>query len=531
LFFYLLSSTKADQFSTTSPTPNNTKQNAPPPELKITNHLEIPISASAPIPTYNFLSTLGIFAAALVSHYANLKALHSQHALYVLKSGKASSSILLPSVYLKLSELLPSGNKLKRTGKPWARDIVKLTFQGLESLPRATLPHSPDQQLLPSSTPAADVEVPKETREDYLITVTESRIVVPMPAKLSILKEKIDQDIAFHAESGTFACRMRSKVGESVIPALVERAIRIERLVEFVEVLHKHGKALRCDSISLGKIILSYGSPPGIAEVEDANGVVPLQYKAVVDFGAVASTMTISFEKGNPHLLIADRLAKVLNGNESLEGVAQLLPLTLPALRALDAIEEAWTWLSDKGDVLVFIRAVEWYRFSYTLFSTATQATSTPSPRKITFDLKLQQKKGEPWWYVRRVDHRDKEGDDIDALLKPVWNSSGEGYRGMRVNAVAQPKGVEELLHKLDDVLRTFASGVKPMQTEGKGLAPNQAPKLVAPVAPMAQAQVKMSNRPSVNTTKPRQQPTPNQTQSQSQGMNHSSQMEVVEID
>ncbi|KIN04624.1 hypothetical protein OIDMADRAFT_39144 [Oidiodendron maius Zn] len=501
-----------------------------PPELTITSHLEIPIRASAPAPTYNFLSTLGIFAAAVVSHYANLKALHSQHAFYVLKSSKTSSSISLPSIFLKLSELLPSRNRLKRTRKPWAKDIVKVTFQGLESTPPAAVPASPSQLELPASTPAPDaIEAPKkEDQEGTLITVTEARIVVPVPATLSILKERVDQDIAFHAESGTFACRLRSRVGESVIPVLTERAIRIERLVEFVEVLHKHSTTLRCDSISLGKIILLYGTSTGsLVEAGDSIGAVIPQYKAVVDFGAVSSTMTISFEKGNPHLLIADRLARVLNGNEGLNGVAQLLPLTLPALRALDTIEEAWTSLSDKGDVLVFVRAVDWYRFSYSLLPTSIQVSSTTSPRKVVFDLKLQQRKGEPWWFVRRVDHPGKEGDDIDALLKPVWNSSGEGYRGMRVNAVAQPNGIEELLGKLDDVLRAFASGYKPMHTIGQGQA-SHTPRQVVPVATMAQAQAK-SNRPVMSIPKQRQQPTPNQTQSQ--GMSHSSQMEVVEID
>jgi mediator of RNA polymerase II transcription subunit 14 len=516
-----------DNRSAVSSTPNPLKPNRPQQELKITSHLEIPIRASAPVPTYNFLSTLGIFAAALVSHYANLKALHGLHAVFIMKSGRASSSISLPSIFLKLSHLLPSKNKLKRTGKPWAKDIAKLTFQGLE----LSAPDSPPAaQSLAASTPAPEgTEVPRQARDDYLITVTEARIVVPEPETLSLLKENVDQDIAFHPPSGTFACRLKSKVGDSVIPSLIERAIRIERLVEFVEVLHKHGKTLQCESISLGKIVLLYGPPsqdPG--EGEEDSGVAPLRYRAVVDFGAVTGTMTITFEKGNPHLLIADRLAKVLNGAEGLAGVAQLLPFTLPALRALDSIEEAWSSLSDKGEVFVYVRAVEWYRFSYHLVPPA-QAASTPAPRKVTFDLKLQQKKGEPWWYIRRVDQRDKEGDDIDALLKTVWNSSGEGYRGMRVNAVAQPDGAEELLHKLDGVIRAFLSGARPNQTEGQVLATSQGGKHVAPIAPMAQSQPKQSNRPPVNTAKQRQQSAQNQTQGQGKG--GSSKMEVVEID
>lgn len=508
--------------SAVSTTPNLAKPNAPIRELKIISHMEIPIKSTAPVPTYNFLSTLGIFCAALISHYSNMKALHALQAQFVLKASRASTSISIPSIFLKLSELLPSKNKLKRTGRPWAKDIIKLTFQGLESSPPTIIPSLPESEALPPNTPAPDtVEAPKE---DYLVAATEARIVVPVPETLSLLKEKVDKDIAFHAASGTFACRLRANVGESVIPTLIAQAARIERLVEFMEVLHKHRKSFRCESISLGRIIMVYGStisdPTTSQDGHDANSP---EYKAVIEFGAVASTMTISFEKGNPHLLIADRLGNVLNGSEGLAGVAQLLPYTLPALRALDSIEGAWSLLSDKGEVFIFIRSVEWYRFSYTLVSSPSAGSTTVSPRKITFDLKLQQKKGEPWWYVRRVDQRDKEGDDIDALLKPVWNASGEGYRGMRVNAVAQPNGAEELLRKIDGVIRAFASGLK---TEGQVLAPGQGAKHIAPVAPMAQAQAK-PNRPFVNTAK-RQQPTPNQTQSQS--TNHSS-MEVVEID
>lgn len=439
----------------------------------------------------------------------------------------------LPSIYLKLSELLPSKNRLKRTGKPWAKDIVKLSFQGLESSPVEALqtPPSKNQQVLPPSTPGPNAvdSVKKLTEEDSFVILTEARIIVPIPSSLSILKERLDEDIAFHAESGTFAFRLRSTVGESIIPALVERAARIERLVEFVEVLHKHEKTLRCESISLGKIVLSYGSLARTTlEATNGNGAEPLQYKGIVDFGVAANTMTLSFERGNPHLLIADRLAKVLNEEQGLDGVAHLLPLTLPTLRGLDAIQEAWTPLSDKGEVLVFVRAADWYHVVYNLFLTPAQTSLQPSPRKITFDLKLQHRKGEPWWFIRRVDHRDKQGDDIDVLLKPIWNSSGDGYRGMRLNAVAQPKGVEELLEKLDGVLRGIASAQKTAQGT-QGQVPGQAPKQVAPVAPMSSVPAKASNRPTLNTSKQqRQQPTP--TQTQSQGMGYLS-TEIVEID
>lgn len=321
---------------------------------------------------------------------------------------------------------------------------------------------------------------------------------VPVPQALTILKERVEKDIAFDAKTGTFAFRLRSKVGEAVIPAFVERAIRVESLVDFVEVLHKHEKDLKCEYISLGRIIFTYKTA-GSADAMDFDS--PKGYKAIVDFGSTDSMMTLEFEKGNPHLRIADGLTKVLNERQGLDGVATLLPLTLPALRALDTLEAAWAPLSG-NEAMVFVRAVEWFVVRYDI-----KSPNQPKPRKIMFEIRLQQRKGDPWWYVRRTDIRDREGDDVDAALKPVWNSVGRGWRGMRVNAVAQPVGMEDLIGKLDDVMRNFA------------LENNNAESVPA-LAP-APARIKPPQRaPEAPMMAQRQQPTPNQSQSQSQGRN-----------
>jgi mediator of RNA polymerase II transcription subunit 14 len=440
---------------------------------------------------------------------------------------------------MRLSELLPSKNRSPRTGKPWAKDSVKLTFQGLEpSSPEELVPtiHPPDPTEsslakakvkaarpanLPLSTPppvASPSVVPPAVVQppvaqpssvdglkqfgpgEGVVVITEARMSVPVPEALNILKERVDRDIAFDAKSGTFAFRLQSKVGETVIPAFVERAIRVERLVDFVEVLYKHEKVLKCEYISLGRIIFTYGNASVNAMDVDE---MPKGYKAIVDFGATDSLMTLIFERGNPHLRIADNLTKVLNEKQGLDGVATLLPLTLPALRALDTLEGAWTPLAGKCEAYVFVRAVEWYVIRYNIPS-----SDQARPRKIMFEIRLQQRRGEAWWYIRRTDIRDREGDDVDAALKPVWNSSGLGWRGMRVNAVAQPAGVEELLAQLDEVMRNFASGATPPEPVPAPAPVQIKPPQRAPEAPMMQSQ--------------RQQPTPNQSQSQNQGRNSS---------
>jgi mediator of RNA polymerase II transcription subunit 14 len=456
----------------------------------------------------------------MASHYTNLKELHDRRIRHILKSNRSPSSINIPPIYIRLSELIEPKRELPRKVNMRAKDILRLTFQGLEPLYRkglTGLPSStPQPQPLSSPDPKSMASEPETSAEETAKVISEARMVVPVPASFKILKEKVDEDIAFHMQSGTFAFRLRSVVGEPVISALVERAIHIENLIEFVEVLHKHEKTLKCENISLGKIVFSYGS----TAVENT-----FQYEAVVNFAAI-NTMTLSFKKGNPHLRIADHLSKILNagGGLGLDGVANLLPLTLPALRGLETIEAAWTPLTDKGEALVFVRAVEWYILRYNLFSTLPEAPT----RKVMFEIKLQQRRGEPWWLIRRIDARDKEGDDIDAQLKPIWISEGgQGWKGMRVNAVAELTGVEELMAKVDDVLRDHVSGT---QTGGLQAAPQpQRPAPVAPMANMGPNQAK-GQRPNMQNP-PRQQPTPQQSQS-SQGRGNAAKRPIkVEID
>jgi mediator of RNA polymerase II transcription subunit 14 len=112
--------------------------------------------------------------------------------------------------------------------------------------------------------------------------------------------------------------------------------------------------------------------------------------------------------------------------------------------------------------------------------------------------------------------------------LKPIWISEGgQGWKGMRVNAVAELTGVEELLGKVDEVLRDHVSGA---QTGGLQAAPQ--PQRTAPVAPMANMGPNQAKgqRPNMQNP-PRQQPTPQQSQS-SQGRGNATKRPVkVEID
>jgi mediator of RNA polymerase II transcription subunit 14 len=499
--------------------PANLSSNNVTQSRRITSSIKVPSKVASPIPTYQFLSTLNIFAAALVSHYCNLRALYAKRSAYMLRQGRPSKAVTLPSIYIPLNELLPRKGKSTQTDDKLIQGVVRLTFQGLEVLPQKSSAalSSPKDQAFSDMTPRPP------TLQETAIMITEARMKVPKPSALVNINERVDRDIAFDAESGSFAFRLRSRVGESVIPDLIERLVRVERLVEFIQVLQKHKKSLKCETVSLRKIIFTYG------KVSPSNGSDPMDldtashlYKATVDFSAMENTMALILERDNPHLRIADHLTKVLNGKEGLNGVATLLPLTLPVLRGIDAIENAWTPAQyyENGEVFVNVRAADWYIIRYNLKQPSPNATSPPGIRKIMFEIRLRHRRGDPWWYIRRSDvsSRSKETDDVDEALKPLWASTGTGWRGMSISGVAQASGVEELLEKIDEIIRNLPVG--------EGEAPAAAP--VPTAAPPKQGRPQASQQ---QQQQRQQQPTPNQSQSQSQGKSNPIKQEIVEID
>ena len=488
---------------------------------RIISLIKVPSKLASPVPTYEYLSTLNIFSAALVSHYCNLRSLHGKRAAHMLRRSRPSKAVTLPSIYIRLSEILGSKDKSARKKTQWAKGIVRLTFQGLELLPQKSEdPIIPIPESQASGDPAQ-----RHPPQERAVMISEARMMVPDPGQPNVfvnINEKVDKDIAFDPETGSFAFRLRSRVGESVIPDLVERLVRVERLVEFIQVFQKHEKTLKCGSVSLGKIVFTYGDSAASNESDSMDlDTTSHPYKATVDFSTMESSMTLVLEQHNPHLRISDYLSMVLNGPGGLNDVASLLPLTLPVLRAFDAIENAWMPApnTDKGDVFVNVRSADWYMVRYNLKQTSSSPDAPPHMRKVMFEVRLRHRRGDPWWYIKRSDtvNRDsKVVDEIDEALKSVWNAEGPGWRGMRVSGVAQMRGVEGLLGKVDEVIRNLPV----LSAEAPAPAP-------------AAAMLSSKARPQAPLQQQRQQPTPNQSQgqSQSQGRNNPLKREVVEID
>jgi len=135
----------------------------------------------------------------------------------------------------------------------------------------------------------------------------------------------------------------------------------------------------------------------------------------------------------------------------------------------------------------------------------------------------MRQRRGAPWWHIRRPDNaRSKETDDLDEALKPLWADKGRGWLGMRTGAVAEAHGAEELIGKVDDIVRKLVTSEVAVAAPPIAQTPAPAP---APVQNQARAPAPAQQQ------QRQQQPTPNQSQNQSQGRNATVKREVVEID
>lgn len=461
----------------------------------LTTKVPMPIKAISPVATYGFLTKLSIYAAAMISYHENLKALwiRKDRHLLIENKDKKSQDLTLPSVQIRLSDLLQSTRNNSRTPKKnWAKDLVKLTFQGVEVVNKPkTLTASPPQ-------PAYQMPQP---RDENAVMVTEARMTLPVLKALVNMNEKVDRDIAFHPQSGSFAFRLRSKIGEPVISELIDRVIRVERVVEFVKVLERYSEDLNCESVSLGRIVFTYRNSQS---TDDDAALEAPRYRATVDFSAKESSMALLLEKSNPQLRIVDHLTNVLNSSQGLKGVAVLLPLTLPVLRALEAVEDSWVSpLTERGEVFINVRASDWYIIRYNL-----SQSEPPRMKKIIFEIRMKHRRGEPWWYIRRteLEGKKREPDGLDEMLKAVWSDLGRGWMGMRVSGVAKADGVEELLGKINEVARTFALSDKVFA------APAPAPVVPMDIQAQRPQGIPQAQRPGQMQ---RQQPTPNQSQSQ----------------
>lgn len=444
--------------------------------MVIPTQIKMPVLAVSPKISYKFMLSIYVFSVALLSYYGNLKYLWSRRYLHMLIPNFKQKPLNIPFIYIKLSDLLTSLKTQPKTSKPWIRDFVKLSFYGVQSFSQlSTLDKAQGttSQALGSKTQSNPA---KEEKEDQAIMIAEVLLRKPIPRPLISVHKDFDREIVFHPETGTFSFRLYGSVGTPVIADLTQNLVKIERLVKYIRVFEKYESTLICTKICLDKLAFSY---KGISYLNDENITksTELVYWASIGFSSEnGNHLVLEFEKGNPHIRIADYLTILLNSSLGLDGVAKVISLTTPVLQAIEVIEEAWASpvTREYGMVIINARAVDWYIIRYILTNQKSNSSNvTPQSQKFLFEVRMCNRKGEAWWHVRRYElpkpsipfpsleesgKRLTKKDDLDEALGPLWKMTGKNWQGMRIGAVSKCEGIVELLRRVDQIVQDFSA-------------------------------------------------------------------------
>lgn len=360
--------------------------------------IRVPITAPEMLvidPTYSVLSKLENTAAVLIAQQADCRELGSLSIHYIQHNPtKRLDKLSVPDLFLY--------HKDRERRAPWCREVVKMSFRGLSR---------------------------SQNSVNALIC---GRLVTPIQ-NIDKLTPNMDTSIMFHPTSGAFAFRLSTPLGESCIPAVLERFRRIERLVRFLEIIKRYD--LQCETISLSNLTFTYAIDP-------ACGALAAKISFASDM-----PMAISFAQRNPHLRIQDFLASLLNISRGFETVILVLQTTLPLLQAFESLESAER--KPGSEVQILPRSATWHRVRY----------ENPA---LIYEIRLQQRNDQPSWYsvAMASDSPSMKGGSTN-LAARTWESfcrdKGPGWQGMTDGIKAEIESVGALLFRIDEALRDVA--------------------------------------------------------------------------
>lgn len=375
----------------------------------------IGLQSSAMEASYSALAQMERNAAGMISQYNDTRHLAASRILHQIQlsapdgAGTRAASLLIrfPSDRAPAMIQSPNGRSV-----PWANEIVKLGYRGLDSSNTSTV-----------HIASARMQKRVPNIQDLMSTIS---------------------SVAFHPTSGAFAFQFLTRVGETTIANLTKRLSAIGLLLDFVATIQSQKLVL--DAASLTHVEFTYNSAPD-------------RLKAVIHFPTDVP-MHVSFTKSNPHMRVVDHLTACL-ASKGLTTVIAVMRMTLPLLRALSNLETVHT----SGGVAVLTRSEQWFQVRY----------SAPYP-KGGFDVRLRQRRDEPVWFIpepsiKRVEAGDEAAEDE---LRAMLRMRGDGWRGMTNGGiVADLSGVEDLLARLDEAFsaRHMAGVSNPRKRKAEGEA------------------------------------------------------------
>ncbi|KAB8214754.1 mediator of RNA polymerase II transcription subunit 14 [Aspergillus novoparasiticus] len=276
--------------------------------------------------------------------------------------------------------------------------------------------------------------------------VAYGNLLIPIKA-FSALNSTWDHSLVFQKRGTGFAIRLLAPPGRPVIPKLIENLQRLDCVLSIFECLQR--KKMEPRSLSLSHVTFAYGPEKDLLATLNIETSMPPSSMELDPIFLASRTKSLfhlrlglSFEFPNPHRRIQKSIESTLNHSTTdavLDTVAELLLLTLPLMRALDQI------LMNPSNkqtlrVQVIVRNAKTFQIHY-------------PGQSFRFQLVATHHLGHMVWILKELSS-PKEGSSQDQLKlklrERLYNSKGDGWRGLGNGVVAETGKVGNLLTELD---------------------------------------------------------------------------------
>lgn len=332
------------------------------------------------------------------------------------------SSLRVPDIHIQyetanlppaLRLTLPAGLK----GKYFIKDAVRLAFCGIDVQTRAA------------------------------IMVAYGNLSVPVKALDKLIPKCDDRSLVFRPKGSGFALRLLAPAGHSVIIDLVKTLQRLECVLSIVESIQQ--KKMAVQSFSLSRIVFAYDPERDLSAAVhiEARGSPSMERVDPADLATQSDPLSrlhlsMSFDRKAPHRRIQESLTAILN-NEScgagFDSALAILSLTLPLLRALDRIT-ANPSLKGLLRTQVTVRNAKSFHIHYPV-------------HKFRFRLTAGQYLDRMAWILKDASAAQDKSNHVQLAAKlqdGLYNSKGDGWRGLGNGAVAEVDKIENLLLALE---------------------------------------------------------------------------------
>ncbi|OJJ43316.1 hypothetical protein ASPZODRAFT_19720 [Penicilliopsis zonata CBS 506.65] len=272
-----------------------------------------------------------------------------------------------------------------------------------------------------------------------------ARPIIP----LNKLALKPDHSLVFKRNSTSFAMRLSTHAGQSVIVELLERLQRLEYALAIVESLHQ--RRIPIYSFSLSRISFGYSTQKDLLarihiQTYESSGVAhdPVNLKSRTE-PLFRTSLDIHFDHPNPHRRIQESLSSILNQDAAGAGfqtVVELLPITFPLLQALDSI----TSIRDRLRIHVTVRNAKTYVISYPRYNFRFLLTAKQHFSRVHWILKEMEKSR----------NRSDQDQLVSCLQERLYRGRGDGWKGLGNGAIVDYDKAGNLLTALDACFRSM---------------------------------------------------------------------------